>query len=159
MRMVGPVKIISAEVSAEVLLPLATFETPLWPSVHRGARVCTQAGGIKSTIIDERMTRSVILEANSVNDVQQAYLDLVNQKEQLQALISANSRFTQLININGQIIGRLLYLRFEFLTGDAAGHNMATLASDSMMTWILQRYPALNYISFPHYCSDKKFPQ
>jgi len=39
MRIVGPVQIISTEVNERIPLPLATFETPLWPSVHRGARV------------------------------------------------------------------------------------------------------------------------
>ncbi|EKD71672.1 MAG: hydroxymethylglutaryl-CoA reductase (NADPH), partial [uncultured bacterium] len=41
MRVVGPVKIISTEFNADIPLPLATFESPLWPSTHRGARVCT----------------------------------------------------------------------------------------------------------------------
>ncbi|HBS52108.1 MAG TPA: hydroxymethylglutaryl-CoA reductase, partial [Coxiellaceae bacterium] len=43
MRVVGPVKIISTEFNADIPLPLATFESPLWPSVHRGAKVCAQS--------------------------------------------------------------------------------------------------------------------
>src|SRR5690242_13827388 len=130
MRVVGPVRIISNEINEEVLLPLATLETPLWPSTHRGARVCTQSGGIKATIVDERMTRSVLVEADSAAEVYQAYLDIQHQKEQLQTIISSSSRFAKLIDVNAQIVGSLLYLRFEMLTGDAAGHNMVTLAAD-----------------------------
>ena len=37
MRLIGPLKLIGPEVEAEVMVPLATFETPLWPSTHRGA--------------------------------------------------------------------------------------------------------------------------
>src|SRR5579863_4518626 len=74
MRVVGPVKIISTEVTGDIPLPLATLEAPLWPSTHRGARVCTQAGGIQATIIDERMTRSILVEADSVAEVHQVYL-------------------------------------------------------------------------------------
>ncbi|HSX20923.1 MAG TPA: hydroxymethylglutaryl-CoA reductase, partial [Gammaproteobacteria bacterium] len=32
MRSVGPIKIIGQELNAEVNVPMATFETPLWPS-------------------------------------------------------------------------------------------------------------------------------
>ena len=39
MKFVGPVRILGPEMEGEVRVPLATFETPLWPSVARGARV------------------------------------------------------------------------------------------------------------------------
>ncbi|MBV9576808.1 MAG: hydroxymethylglutaryl-CoA reductase [Gammaproteobacteria bacterium] len=157
MRVVGPVKIISTEVDEMVSIPLATFESPLWPSTHRGARVCTQAGGIKATIIDERMTRSVLVEADSVAEIHQVYLDIQTKKENLQQIITQTSRFAKLIDMHAQIVGPLLYLRFEFLTADAAGHNMATLASDRMLEWILQNYTCLRYVSISgNYCTDKK---
>lgn len=157
MRTVGPVKIISTEVTAEVPLPLATFESPLWPSTHRGARVCTEAGGIKATVIDERMTRSILVEANSVAEAHAACVAIQQQLPELQHIISASSRFAKLININAQLIGSLLYLRFEFLTGDAAGHNMVTLASDKLLHFILQHYRQLRYVSISgNVCADKK---
>jgi hydroxymethylglutaryl-CoA reductase (NADPH) len=157
MQVVGPVRIISAEVDEEVPLPLATLETPLWPSTHRGARVCTHAGGIRATIIDERMTRSVLVEADSVAEVHEVYLAIQQRKEELQALVSETSRFARLININGHIVGSLLFLRFELLTGDASGHNMVTLASDRMLAWVLSQYPALRYVSISgNLCTDKK---
>ena len=39
MEHVGPVRIVGPEVDGEFMVPLATYETPLWPSVRRGARV------------------------------------------------------------------------------------------------------------------------
>jgi len=157
MRSVGPVKIVSAEINEAVPLPLATFEAPLWPSTHRGARVCTEAGGIQATIIDERMSRSVLVEADSVAEVHRIYLEILQQKEVLQSIVSETSRYAKLLDINAQIIGSMLYLRFELLTGDAAGHNMVTLAAEQMLEWLLLRYPPLRYVSISgNYCSDKK---
>lgn len=157
MRVVGPVKIISNEVNGEVPLPLATLETPLWPSTHRGARVCTQAGGIRATLVDERMTRSVLFEADSVAEIFRIYKEIQEQKGTLQALISESSRFAKLIDMHAQIVGSMLFLRFELLTGDASGHNMATLASDRMLDWILKKYSQLRYVSISgNYCTDKK---
>lgn len=157
MCVVGPVRIISKEIDEEIGLPLATLESPLWPSTHRGARVCTAAGGIRSVIVDERMTRSVLIEADSATELYEAYQDLREQRGELQQVISASSRFAKLVDLNAQIIGSLMYLRFELLTGDAAGHNMVTLASDRMLEWILQRYQNLRYVSVSgNFCADKK---
>ncbi|HLB43168.1 MAG TPA: hydroxymethylglutaryl-CoA reductase [Gammaproteobacteria bacterium] len=157
LRIVGPVKIISTDVNENVPLPLATLEFPLWPSTHRGARVCTAADGIHATIIDERMTRSVLVEGQTVADVYQACTDIKQQQAYLQTIIKKTSRFARLLDIHTQIVGTLLYIRFEFLTGDAAGHNMVTLASDRILDWILQHDKRLHYVSISgNYCSDKK---
>lgn len=157
MRAIGPVKIISNEVDEEVFIPLATFESPLWPSTHRGARVCTQAGGIRAVVVDERMSRSVLVEADSAQELVKVRDHLLQQQATLQEIVSSNSRFAKLIDIHSQIIGRLLYLRFDLLTGDAAGHNMVTLAADAMLKWILKTYPVLSYVSISgNFCSDKK---
>ena len=65
---VGPVKLAAETAGAggrawEGEVPLATYETPLWASVERGARVTGRAGGIRAVVTDDRMARSVILEA------------------------------------------------------------------------------------------------
>jgi hydroxymethylglutaryl-CoA reductase (NADPH) len=81
MRFVGPIKI-SAQGGrdmeawqAKVSVPLATYEIPLWHSVGRGARLSTLCeDGIKTTLIDERMTRSILLEAD---DASQAFFKSV----------------------------------------------------------------------------------
>lgn len=157
MRVVGPIKIISTEIDEAIPVPLATLESPLWPSTQRGARVCNQAGGIRATVIDERMSRSVLIEADAAADVQAAYLDILQKKDHLQSIISTTSRYAKLIDMHAQIVGSLLYLRFELLTGDAAGHNMVTLASDRMLEWILSAYPKLRYVSISgNFCTDKK---
>lgn len=157
MRSVGPIKIIGPEVETEVLVPLATFETPLWPSVHRGAKACAQSGGIRAVVIDERMTRSIVLEADNIIDAQEALINILQHKEVMQTIISETSRFVKLLDIHSQVVGNLIYLRFEFNTADAAGHNMSTLAADRLMEWILLRFKTLKYVSISaNYCTDKK---
>lgn len=157
MHRVGPVKIISKDIQEEVLLPLATLEAPLWPSTHRGARVCTQAGGIRAVVVHDYMARSILLEADSVLDLQQALLDFRSRQNEMQAVVSETSRYAQLVDLNTQLVGSLLYIRLSFQTGDAAGHNMATLAADRLVGWFLAEYPRLRYVSVSgNYCSDKK---
>lgn len=157
LRWVGPLTITGPDVDATVSIPLATFETPLWASVQRGADVCSHAGGIRAIIIDERMTRSVVLQANNAIDAAIALSKIKQQHDIFQAIIDEISDYTQLLNMHSQIVGNLLYLRFEFKTGDAAGHNMSTLAADHLLERILSTFPELTYVSISgNYCADKK---
>lgn len=157
MRVIGPVRLISQEIDAEIGIPLATLEKPLWPSVHRGARACTAAGGIRALVVDERMSRSVLVEADSAVTLHRILGELKSDLGTLQSIVAQTSRFAKLIELNAEIIGSQLYLRLEFLTGDAAGHNMVTLAAERLLDWILQTYPVLKYVSLSgNYCSDKK---
>jgi hydroxymethylglutaryl-CoA reductase (NADPH) len=157
MRLIGPLKFNGPEVDAELMIPLATFETPLWPSTHRGAKVCNLSGGIRAVIVDDRMTRSILLEADNVVEAYEAVLNLTQHKEAMQTIIAETSRYARLVDMHTQIVGNLIYVRFEFNTGDAAGHNMSTLAADRLMEWILLRFRTLKYVSISgNYCSDKK---
>lgn len=157
MRVIGPMKVIGPDFIDEVMVPLATFETPLWPSVHRGAKVCNEAGGIRAVVIDDKMTRSILVEANSMIDAHEALISLLQHKEAMQSIVAETSQFTKLIDLHAQMVGNLIYLRFEYETGDASGHNMVTLASDHLLQWILLRFPQLQYVSISgNYCADKK---
>jgi hydroxymethylglutaryl-CoA reductase (NADPH) len=157
MRLVGPVQINGPEVIGEFLLPLATYESPLWPSTHRGAKACNHSGGIKAIILDERMTRSVVFEAPGITEAHEVITSLQQHKDVMQAIIKDTSRFARFLDMHVQMVGNLVYLRFEFNTADAAGHNMVTLASERLVEWIMIRYPELLYVSISgNYCSDKK---
>ena len=157
MRIVGPVRITGTLVDEEVRVPLATFESPLWPSVNRGARVSVVAGGIRAVIIDDRMTRSILLEAPNAETAFNTVQALNQRRAELAETAHAGSRFTSFLDFHSQIVGNLMYLRFEMQTGDAAGHNMVTAAADRLIHWILAEYPSLRYVSVSgNYCADKK---
>lgn len=154
---VGPLGLAGPEVTGEIPVPLATFETPLWPSVNRGARVTLQAGGIHAVVVDERMTRSVVLEAPDAETACRCWQHVCGARPELEAAAAQGSRFTRLLDVHAQVVANLLYLRFAFTTGDAAGHNMATLAAERLLGWLEQQHPELRYVSLSaNYCTDKK---
>lgn len=154
---VGPVKISGPEMDVETELPLATYETPVFATVNRGARVATVSGGIKAVVIDERMSRSVLFEAPDAATAFQCLEKIRADFPTLGKTVEGTSRFAKLIDMNSQIAGNLLFIRFEFTTGDASGHNMATQASEALMNYILELCPELKYESLSgNYCSDKK---
>ena len=153
---IGEVKIIG-DFACEVAVPLATYETPLWPSVKRGALVSRKTEGISVSVISDCMTRSVVLESDNVGQILEFHNSLLLRKEDLQKEVSKTSSYAKLLDIDTQIVGNLIYIRFKYNTGDASGHNMTTKASDALINWICKEYPYMRYVSVSaNYCTDKK---
>jgi hydroxymethylglutaryl-CoA reductase (NADPH) len=156
LRWIGPIKIRGSEVTDEVFVPLATYETPLWPSTERGAAVCSKAGGISVTIIDDRMTRSVLVEAQNAQEAAKVGFLLETKREEIKKIAEGTSAYVRFLDMHQQIAGNLLFIRFEMQTGDAAGHNMVTKASDAIVHWICSHF-AVSYVSISgNFCTDKK---
>lgn len=157
MRSVGPILIVGEDIEERVMVPLATFESPLWPSVARGARVSVLSGGIRTVIADERMSRSVLLEAPSAESAVVTRECILNRKAELEPVVATTSRHARLLDIHIQVVANLLYIRFELSTGDAAGHNMVTAAAEKMTDWLLTQFSDLRYVSISsNFCTDKK---
>ncbi len=158
MRFVGPLRLAGELFSGDFEVPLATYEAPLWPSVDRGARVSMHCDtGIRCTVVDDRMTRSVLFATPDAATALHALQAVQARRAEMEAVARSTSRFARLIDIHGRIAGHLLFLRFAFCTGDAAGHNMCTIAAEAIMNRILDQHPALKYESISgNYCSDKK---
>ncbi|WP_030857839.1 hydroxymethylglutaryl-CoA reductase [Streptomyces sp. NRRL S-37] len=158
MRWVGPLRISGNVATTETPVPLATYESPLWPSVGRGAKVSMLSEqGIVATLVDERMTRSVLLEAVDAQTALTAVRTIDARIGELREVVRTCSRFAELIGVRHEINANLLFVRFEFSTGDASGHNMATLASDVLLGHLLETIPGISYGSISgNYCTDKK---
>ncbi len=158
MQWVGPVLLVDEHGCAgEVSLPLATYESPLWPSTNRGAKVTRLSGGLKTTIISDYMTRSIVLEAKSASSANSICSSLLSRLPDLAEVVATTSNFARLEKLDTQVYGRVIYLRFAMETGDASGHNMVTKAADALLEWCLYQYPELKHISVSgNYCVDKK---
>lgn len=157
MRCIGPIKIIGQILEEEVKVPLATFESPLWPSTHRGSKLSRRCGGIRVTLIEDRMTRSVLVQASNAEYAYSITAALKGYREELEEVVASTSRFAKLLDWHTQIVGNLIYIRFAMSSSDAAGHNMTTKAADALLNWILIRFPKLTYVSISgNYCTDKK---
>jgi hydroxymethylglutaryl-CoA reductase (NADPH) len=158
MKWVGPLRISGNTAVTETQVPLATYESPLWPSVGRGAKVSMMVEeGIVATLVDERMTRSVLVEAVDSHTALTAARTVDARFEELREVVRGCSRFAELIGIRHEIAANLLFIRFEFSTGDASGHNMATLAADALLKHLLRTVPGISYSSISgNYCTDKK---
>lgn len=162
-RWVGPLRVSGDAVApgepyTEISVPLATYETPLWPSVGRGASISRELEhGIRTVVVDERMSRSVLFVTPSAVVAEHGASTVQQRFDELAEVVSAGSRHARLIEAHPEVVGNLLFIRFAFKTGDASGHNMVTNASDALMQRILSWNIGLEYGSISgNFCSDKK---
>ncbi|MDN6536418.1 MAG: hydroxymethylglutaryl-CoA reductase [Corynebacterium variabile] len=160
---VGPLRIsgnafTSGDAYEEVEVPLATFETPLWPSVGRGASISREIStGITTTVVSECMTRSVLFVADNGAVAFAASRVIVDRIDDLRDAVASTTSHGRLVDLHTEIVGNLLYVRFELNPGDASGHNMVTKAADALMERILSWNLGLDYGSVSgNFCSDKK---
>jgi len=159
---VGPVQV--AEETAGLggwafngAVPLATYETPLWASVERGAHVTAHAGGIRVVVEDDRMARSVLLEAPDAAGAAAAAAWVGEARGELADVVAGTSRHARLAGLRTETAGRLVFVRIECTTGEASGHNMVTRAADAVLARILERRPECTYGSVSgNMCCDKK---
>lgn len=158
MQWVGPILLVDEHGNSdEISIPLATYESPLWPSTNRGAKVTRLSGGLRTTVVSDYMTRSVVLEAKSGASANSICRNINSRLPDLAEVVASTSNFARFNKLDYQIYGRVIYLRFAMETGDASGHNMVTKAADALLEWCLHQYPELKHISVSgNYCVDKK---
>ncbi|MHA7841256.1 MAG: hydroxymethylglutaryl-CoA reductase [Gammaproteobacteria bacterium] len=158
MRVVGPLLLNGPVINDEAIsVPLATFETPLWPSCQRGARATRHSGGIQVMITKEAMCRSFLVEAPSANEALIISTSLQQRQQDMADVVARTSRYCRLQGYHIQQVSHLLYVRIDCFTGDAAGHNMVTKAADALSQWCLEQYPKLRYVTISgNVCTDKK---
>ncbi len=158
MGVAGPLKINGEYAKGEFYIPLATTEGALVASVNRGCSALTAAGGVKTTIIDDKMARAPLLKcpdarrAREVAEWVKANIDYLQEKA-----VSKVTRHGRLKGVKPFIVGNNLYLRFEFETGDAMGMNMVTISSEEIMKVIEEKFPDVKYLALSgNLCVDKK---
>lgn len=163
-RWIGPIHLKQMNSAArheqdiQVSVPLATYETTLFHSVTRGARVSRKSQTLQTTLISDCMTRSVIFEAKDATEAFKISKKIESRKDFFQTeIVQKSSKYATLEKIECRVVSNLIYIRFVFFTGNASGHNMTTIASDKIASYILENEPGLQYISISgNYCVDKK---
>ncbi|MDR2067755.1 MAG: hypothetical protein LBP41_02080 [Holosporaceae bacterium] len=156
-KVVGSIKINYKGVVCLVAAPLATFETPLWNSVKRGALVSQKTTGIDVRVMDDVMSRSVIVEAENLENALICKNWIEDNLELIKNVVETTSNFAKLRRITAENVGRLLYIRLETTTGNASGHNMVTNAADAVLDFVIANCENVKYVSISgNYCTDKK---
>jgi hydroxymethylglutaryl-CoA reductase (NADPH) len=154
----GPLRVNGAHARGDFYLPLATTEAALVASYSRGAQLITAAGGCTALVDAASVSRAPgfafvdLAEANSFASW------VRDQFDALRDVAAATTRHGRLASLRTTLEGNHVYVTFSFSTGEAAGQNMVTIATQAMCAFIAQRSPVKPQHHFleANFSGDKK---
>jgi hydroxymethylglutaryl-CoA reductase (NADPH) len=157
MGVAGPLRVNGEHARGDFLVPLATTEGTLVASYNRGMKLCREAGGVTTTILDDRMQRAPVFSFASAREMRAFTEWLDGHFDEIAAAAEATTSSGRLIDIQKFPVSKLLYTRFNYTTGDAAGQNMTGKATFAACAWIKQNYPEeLHFLLEGQFATDKK---
>ncbi|HVQ35293.1 MAG TPA: hydroxymethylglutaryl-CoA reductase (NADPH) [Candidatus Bathyarchaeia archaeon] len=157
MGIVGPLTVRGEHVDGDVYIPLATTEGALLASINRGCTAIRAAGGATVHVDDVGMTRAPVFKTRGQRETR-AFLKWIDENaDEIRAVGEGTSRFLKLSEIRPYVFGTSIFLRFRFLTGDAMGMNMATIACDRIVRDLIEPRTGIPCVALSgNYCVDKK---
>ena len=153
----GPLLVDGEHARGEFFVPLATTEGTLVASYNRGMKLMREAGGITTTVLDDRMQRAPVFMFDSARGVKEFSAWLDEHVAEIAAAAETTTKSGKLVDIQKFSAARMLYTRFNYTTGDAAGQNMTGKATFAACAWIKQNYPGeLHFLLEGQFATDKK---
>lgn len=138
----GPLRVRGLFANGDYYVPLATSEAALVASYSRGAHSITKAGGATVAMMWEGVTRAPVFVFDNLIEVGKFMAWACEQTDIFKDIAASTTRYGKLLRTCFNVEGNHVYLIFEFVTGDASGQNMVTIATDAVCRYILDKTPA-----------------
>ena len=156
----GPLKVNGEHAQGDFYVPLATAEGTLVASYNRGMRLLHEAGGVTTTILDDRMQRAPSFLFPSAREAREFGAWLEDNFASIKEVAESTTKSGVLQDIEQYSASRMLYTRFNYTTGDAAGQNLTGKATYAACKWIVENNPTIEqYFLESNFATDKKSSQ
>jgi len=132
----GPLKVNGVYAKGAYHVPLATTEGALVASYDRGAKIITMSGGANVLCISESITRSPGFIFNSVLESTQFVAWISETFNYFKDIVRTTTSHGHLEDFDSKIDGKYVWINFKFVSGDAAGQNMVTIATDAICKYV-----------------------
>ncbi len=153
----GPILINGEYAAGEFFVPLATTEGTLVASYNRGMKLLRESGGVTTTVVDDAMQRAPVFVFKSAREARDFSVWIKENFDEIKIKAETTTSVGKLRDIQQFPASRFLYLRFNFTTGDAAGQNMVTQATQAACVWINEVYPYIERFQLEgSFATDKK---
>ena len=129
---IGPLRVNGSVAHGDFYVPLATTEGALVASFQRGARLISEAGGATSICLHEIVTRGPGFVFETARGAGHFLAHVLDRIDAIGTIVAQTSRHARLLEVTPSLVGKEVFLLFQFSTGDAAGQNMVTLATEAV---------------------------
>ena len=156
----GPLLVNGEYAHGEFYVPLATAEGTLVASYNRGMRLLYESGGVTTTIVADHMQRAPAFLFASAREAR-AFAEWLDEHfAEIKAAAEETTRSGKLVEIEKYTASRMLYTRFDYTTGDAAGQNLTGKATQAACRWIEAHNDTIeHYFLESNFATDKKSSQ
>lgn len=155
MSVAAPLVIDGTYAHGEFAVPVCTLEGTLTLSMTRGLLAIAMAGGCRTIHVRQELSRSPYFLMPSVAD-SRAFLDWVQSHyESIREVAESTTRHGKLLRIDPLALHNWVILDFVFDTGEAAGQNMVTIASNEACRFI-EKHTGRRFYIESGFNSDKK---
>ena len=138
---IGPLRVNGLYAEGDFYIPMATTEGAMIASYHRGAHMISLSGGASVMCLSESVSRAPCFIFKTIREAGTFISWILSQEELFHKMIATTTSHGRLIDFDTVINGKNVYLIFRYSTGDAAGQNMVTVATDAMCKEIVLRTP------------------
>jgi hydroxymethylglutaryl-CoA reductase (NADPH) len=153
----GPLTMAGEHAQGEFYVPMATTEGTLVASYSRGMRVISECGGAKTTVVKHSMQRAPVFLFDNALEAREFGKWLNEHIDAIRGVVRASTDVPRLTEIEQYIVGNMMYTRFCYTTGDAAGQNMTGKATLFACEWVRANHPLKpRYILSGNIDTDKK---
>jgi hydroxymethylglutaryl-CoA reductase (NADPH) len=138
---IGPLRVNGIFAKGDYYVPLATSEAALVASYGRGARLISSVGGCTTGTLAEGVHRSPGFAFASTTDAGLFVAWVCESFDRLKAAAETTTRHGKLVELSPHVEGDHVYLVCSYTTGDAAGQNMVTIATEAVCKAIEEHSP------------------
>lgn len=155
---IGPLRINGLNAHGDYHVPMATTEAALVASYARGAYAATKAGGVSTAMLYEGVIRAPAFVFGSLLDAGRFVEWVIVHVDTLKAEAESTTGYGKLISIEPMVDNNVVFLVCRYTTGDAAGQNMVTIATDALCHVIAKdcTVPILKWYIEGNFSGDKK---
>ncbi|MCA9402822.1 MAG: hydroxymethylglutaryl-CoA reductase [Candidatus Omnitrophica bacterium] len=138
---VGPLRINGIYANGDFQVPMATTEGALIASYNRGAKLIGLSGGATVMCTTDAISRAPGFVFTDILESSRFIAWCTENIPVFKQIAGQATRHGRLQDVQSTHDGNYVYLHFQYHTGDAAGQNMVTIATDLVCQHILSNSP------------------
>ena len=152
----GPIRVNGQHADGLFFVPFATTEGTLVTTYQYGMRAITEAGGANTYVLGDALDITPCFVVASTREALALAGWLDGHLPQLQDVAATTTAHGRLVEVHTHILGRRVFARCVFSTGDAMGMNMVNLAVERICRHVTDALACEHYYLRCNYSSDKK---
>ncbi len=152
----GPIQVNGDYAQGEFFVPFATTEGTLVETYQLGMRLITKSGGATVKVLKDVMDITPLFILENLGKAHELTQWIEVHFDGIKAIAEETTAHGKLMGITPHLMGRRVFLNFQFYTADAMGMNIANIAADKACRFIAKHFTVEGFYLRSNFSSDKK---